>query len=282
MTTITAKWFKRMVDISSDEKMFITDYKNLKETERLPFYEALGIICYLKMAIISSEYGYFYPADSTAIEKLGSSMGLDLKTLKSILRFMFKRNLLDSEMYKQYGILTNFELQQTHFSSLSRYGFVEYIPEYVYSRIFETYKLLFLKTKKSNPIISNFEPDDELLSQNTPSTDLHANETSLQKFKKFAEAFPEKCKNASDQISIDLIDDSIDVDLLIKKINESPWLKQNFNMKTCFLKYNDIIADKYAPFKHKEKNTEHFQRHDYSNVDLNELFDSYEDIMKML
>ena len=75
----------------------------------------------------------------------------------------------------------------------------------------------------------------------------------------------------------------IDIDLLLKAINESEWLQNTQDIEFCVNNYLKIISGKYKTFNQKNENKaeaqqSNFLKHDFSNFDFNNLYDNLDDI----
>lgn len=91
---------------------------------------------------------------------------------------------------------------------------------------------------------------------------------------KFKEAFPSKSIE-----SVVEIPEYLDIDLLIKKVKESDFLRElnNIDLEWCINHYDSIIRSDYKTF---EKTTPfpNFNQREYTKETLNNLYDSLEDI----
>ncbi len=94
-----------------------------------------------------------------------------------------------------------------------------------------------------------------------------------EKQKMFAKAFPER------QIDMADIPDSVDMELLIKKIKESKFLSKakNMSLRSCVLKYKAIVADGYNQFSEEKKKKFSTER-SYTAEETNALFQNVDDI----
>ena len=76
---------------------------------------------------------------------------------------------------------------------------------------------------------------------------------------------------------------SIDIDLLIKAINESEWLLNTQDIEFCVNNYVKVVSGKYKTFNQKSDNKSenekpNFTQHDFSNFDFNSLIDNLDDV----
>lgn len=108
----------------------------------------------------------------------------------------------------------------------------------------------------------------------TNNTHAHArdNETLSQKQLKFANAFPNKTIDCT-------IPEQIDIDLLIKKIQQSEFLSNctNLTLKSYVKLYEQIVNDKYKDFKKKSKALD-FEQRTYTQKDFDKLFDNLREV----
>ena len=76
---------------------------------------------------------------------------------------------------------------------------------------------------------------------------------------------------------------SIDIDLLIKAINESEWLQNSQDIEFCVNNYVKVVSGKYKSFNKKNENKldtkePEFIQHDFSNFDFDSLIDNIDDV----
>lgn len=92
----------------------------------------------------------------------------------------------------------------------------------------------------------------------------------------FKAKYPEKVRNEAFEIP-----EKVDIHKLIEKIEASPWLQKNFYLEIMCQKYDDIIADKYAPFEKVPKAQETPSKNkgrNFTKEELDGLFDDMENI----
>ena len=106
------------------------------------------------------------------------------------------------------------------------------------------------------------------------NTHAHAQENEFlsQKQLKFANAFPNKTIDCT-------IPERIDIDLLIKKIQQSEFLSNctNLTLKSYVKLYEQIVNDKYKDFKKKSKAL-NFEQRTYTQKDFDKLFDNLREV----
>lgn len=279
------KFFSRAVHFSQSEELFINKYQN-RASDRNTKLEAIGALTYLQMLLHSDvDTGYYYDVSGNRFQLLASKMGISNKTLKQILDWCFEYNLLDEEKFKKYEILTSVKMQEDYANAGLERRCQNINIDYVYPACSFTYKYEIALQKYKNAIqkqknVTQNSGDKtkqdvtkEILGENT-NLSTQSFKLSLQKFK---ENFPDK--KCDDEIPYT---PGIDFDLLAKCINESPQFLQKFhspmNWKWCIDHYKGIISGKYRQFPKtntidQPKAVQNFTGRDYTQTDLNSLFD---------
>lgn len=76
------------------------------------------------------------------------------------------------------------------------------------------------------------------------------------------------------------LDKTLDIDLLIEKVNESDFLKSFEVAKVSWFNkhYAEIIAGKYKNFREFQQNKNTLQQRNYSKREMNELFDNLDEL----
>lgn len=281
------KFFSRTTKLHQSEKLFISKYENRPLANRNYKLEALGILTYLQMLLLSDpDTGFYYDVSGNRFQLLASEIGISNKTLKQYLDWCFEYNLLDEEMFKKYNILTSIKMQEDYANAGLERRCQNINLDYVYPACSFTYKYEIALQKYKNALQKQknvTQNSGDKTKQDTSNKDVRENTNldsqafnlSLQKFK---DDFPNK--KCDDDIPYT---PGIDFELLTKCINESPQFLQKFNSpmnwKWCIDHYSNIIAGKYRQFpktstvdqpKHSVQN---FTGRDYSQTDLNSLFD---------
>ena len=89
---------------------------------------------------------------------------------------------------------------------------------------------------------------------------------------------------------VDIIEKDIDIDLLIKKVNNSQFLKNapNFTLKQCLKHYDKIIAGVYDNDKKEEisaifenNDTKKYGSRGYTKEELNSFYTDIDEILKI-
>lgn len=289
MRDMSLKYIVRECNLSSSEKMFMADFnvinKNKIANQRL---EAFAVYTMLKMYMGNDkESGFFLRADEKHLKTLASDVlyGIDIKFLKRVLVSCFDNDLFDKTFYDKFNILTSLDIQDKYFYSdnVKRRALktIADYKDFVYASIWEDLKLADRNKKdacKNNKNASNngeTRPDETQTKTYTQTKT--ENETTGSALNFFLSQFPNKNfdKNTA-------VPENINLDLLAKKIKESTFLMSanNLDLTWCIKHYQDIISDRYKNFntnqpKHAVLN---YTPTDYSNTDLNKLFDNLEDI----
>ena len=290
MKDMSLKYYPRANKLSNSERLFISDFniinKNKIANQRL---EAFAVFMLLKMAMgENSESGFFLKADEKQLRLLASEnlYGIDTKFLDRVLESCFNQGLFDRVLYEKFNILTSPDIQDEYFFSdnVKRRALkdISNYKDYVYGFIWDKLKIAGGSNKiasNKTKIASNFRETKQNETQTQtreiqePEHDSFGN--SLSEFKS---KFPSKM---CDEILN--IPSNVNLELLAKNILESEFLMKaaNLNWSWCVKHYSDIVKGNYKNFSKStsdSKKDKKFIKHDYSDKNLNELFDDLDKI----
>ena len=290
MENMAVTYFPRQNKLSLSERTFLCDFnvinKNKIANQKL---EAFAIFTLIKMQIGDcSESGFFLKADEKHLSLLANEVlyGIDEKFLKRVLQSCFNNGLFDKAFYDKFNILTSYDIQ-------SEYFFSKKVRERVISKLPQLKNLIYVsiweklknsgkngkvrttnsesRTKNEETKLDKTELDISIIEEKDLGTSTNS-DFSLSDLK---DKFPDKkCMATTVPMGIDL-------KLLSQKISESNFLKtaKNLSIDWCIKHYKDIVSDNYINYDQPTKqNSRNFKQRDYSETDLNSLFDNVEKI----
>ncbi len=291
MKNMNLKYYPRANKLSNSERMFISDFnvinKNKIANQRL---EAFAVFTLLKMAMGDNpESGFFLKADEKQLRLLASEnlYGIDTKFLDRVLESCFNQCLFDRVLYEKFNILTSPDIQDEYFFSdtVKRRALedIENYKDYVYEFIWDKLKIAGGNDKiasKKTKNASNFKETKQNKTQTKTQT-REMQEPELDSFGNSLSEFKSKFPSKMCDAILD-IPSNVNLELLAKNILESEFLMKaaNLNWSWCVKHYSDIVKGNYKNFSKStsEKKDKKFIKHDYSDKNLNELFDDLDKI----
>lgn len=281
MRDFSLDFFSRNVELSNSEKLFINKYKSRPLKNRNCKFEALGLLTYLQMLLFSdSETGFYYDVSGTRFQLLAEELDITNKELKQILDWAFEYSILDKAKYEKHQILTSYKMQEDYSKVLDRPEDrvraqninMNFVYQCSFTKYFENalqkYKNALQKRESSQQKTGEETRADEIIQDKNSEIKASNNADSLQKFKN---EFPNKKTTKPITVPMD-----VDLDLLTTKLKESDFLMSlpNCDWAWCIKNYQKIISDHYKNYNSKsEKSTQNYTNRDYSNQDLNGVFD---------
>ena len=291
MKDMSLKYIVRECNLSSSEKMFISDFnvinKNKIANQRL---EAFAVYTILKMYMGNDkESGFFLKADPKQLKFLASDVlfGIDVKFLNRVISSCFENDLFDKTFYDKFNILTSYDIQDKYFYSENvKRRALKTISDYrdfVYDSIWEDLKLADKNKKDAckndeNACNNKETKQDETETDTQTHTETKTSVLSTSdcfSLSDFASQFPNK--KCEDNLTVP---ENVNLALLSKKVKESEFLQDaaNLSIKWLIDHYHDIIKGTYKGTLKKSTPNQNFTGRDYSDRNLNELFDDLEKI----
>ena len=282
MRDFSLDFFSRDVHLSQSEELFINKYTNRPLKDRNYKLEALGLLTYLQMLLFSDgETGFYYDVSGVRFQLLANKLGITNKQLSQTLDWCFEYSILDEVLYQKYQILTSYKMQYDYSKVLDRPRAQNINMAYVYQCDFtQKYENALQKYKNAQQKRENVQQKEGEETRPEESKSIVKEEThpapsfSLDDLKN---KFPTKV--SSKQLKVQ---PHMDLALLAKKMEEQTWLldKNNLDLAWCLKHYDDIINNRYAPGTNGKQPapTQNYQNRDYSDKNLNDLFDNLEDV----
>ena len=246
---------------------------NVKLIEAEYGLKGFGVIVKLYQEIYK-ERGYYLEYTYEVALLFSQKIGLGVSAVSEIINSAINRGIFDKTLYEKYRILTSRGVQKRYFEAIGRRKNVEVKSEYLIipsSEIPSNVRILRenVNNFEENAGISKQKKREEkkVKEREARTHTLTREETSL-------------LNNYSINVDVTEVAEGTDIKLLAEKVMASPYLKQ-WKFLSKYLKYYDkIISGYYDAYDAEKRATidktgESYQRHQYSEKEINKAFISF-------
>ncbi len=245
---------------------------------------------YVLIALLQETYaenGYFWTANKDMISLFGRKHCLKPELVSNVIDFLLAKGFFDKDLYKEYKILTNTEIQQNYERATARRKVQFFNVNYLTSFFKQNYKNVCNNSKNVCNNLKNVgmgETKEKKLKETKLKEIKERNKNTEEIDKNFITKFSSHFNNKS--IDIKFVDSATNAILkeqankIINCIEESEFLKTqpNITLKTVINNLQKLLTGAYKDFRKSNSTQQNFEQIKYSREFLNSLYTNIEDI----
>lgn len=264
--------------------MFLAEYAGNNDSK---YHKALSVIMQILMRA-GNTGGYFLPAENDDIIIQARQFRIGVAELKAIYDMATKRDVFDRQKFMKYHIITNDALQIAFISAKSRGEKWSMEPDFILDCVYKKYKFVDKNMKIANKL-DEFVNKKSSIEQNRMELNgiEEVSDTDDITLAEFKVKYPEKCAGLPDNwqkpkgVSLKIIAEAIDKSQKFLKVKTYMTLEKlatDFYEKVRYGIYEDSNYNKPSTTDQPKHSVQNFTGRDYSQTDLNSLFDDLDKV----